>query len=107
QELIVDGFYGQIYLSPTKELREEFQALIQEEKKLAASLEPLRNQPAQTKDNHRVQLMVNTGLGADVSLALAAGAEGIGLYRTETPFMIRDRFPTAEEQRVLYHQLLA
>lgn len=107
KEIIVDGFYGQIYVSPNPSLKHEFENLAEEERELDASLEAFRDQPAQTKDGHRVTLMVNTGLGADVSLSLAAGAEGVGLYRTETPFLMRDRFPSGEEQRVIYRQLLA
>lgn len=107
REIIVDGYYGQIYIDPSSALREEFQHLAQEERELDASLEVLRDKPAQTKDRHRISLMVNTGLGTDVSLSLAAGAEGVGLYRTETPFLMRDRFPSGEEQRVIYRQLLA
>ena len=106
KEIIIDGFYGQIYVNPSRKLRQEFESLAEQERELDASLESLRDEPAQTKDGHRVTLMVNTGLGADVSLSLAAGAEGVGLYRTETPFMIRDRFPSGEEQRVIYRQLL-
>ncbi len=107
EDIIIDGYYGQIYIAPSTELREEFQRLALEEHELTASLEALRDDPAQTADSERVSLMVNTGLGADVGLSLAAGAEGVGLYRTETPFLMRDRFPTSEEQRVLYRQLLA
>lgn len=107
REIIVDGYYGQIYVEPSRVLQEEFQRLANEEKELDASLEKLRDKPAETKDGHRITLMVNTGLGTDVSLSLAAGAEGVGLYRTETPFLMRDRFPTGEEQRVIYRQLLA
>lgn len=107
KEIIVDGYYGQIYVSPTPSLREEFEKLAEEERQLDKQLEPLRDLPAQTKDGSRIALMVNTGLGADVSLSLAAGAEGVGLYRTETPFSMRDRFPSGEEQRVVYRQLLA
>jgi len=107
KEIIVDGYYGQIYVSPTRDLREEFQRLSQEEHELTASLEAFRDTPAQTKDGNRISLMANTGLGADVSLSLVAGAEGVGLYRTETPFLVRDRFPSGEEQRVIYRQLLA
>src|SRR6185312_12401226 len=106
KEIIIDGFYGQIYVAPNSALREEFQKLALEEHELTASLEALRDDPAQTADGERVSLMVNMGLGADVGLSLAAGAEGVGLYRTETPFLVRDRFPTSEEQRVLYRQLL-
>lgn len=107
KEMIVDGYYGQIYINPTPALREEFQHVVQEERELDKSLQVLRDKPAQTKDKHRIALMVNTGLGTDVSLSLAAGAEGVGLYRTETPFLMRDRFPSGEEQRVIYKQLLA
>jgi phosphotransferase system enzyme I (PtsP) len=106
KEIIVDGYYGQMYVNPRASLREEFEQLAREERLLDASLEKLRDQPAETKDGHRVMLMVNTGLGADIGLSLAAGADGVGLYRTEIPFMVRDRFPSGEEQRVIYRQLL-
>lgn len=107
KEIIVDGFYGQIYVTPNDSLKEEFEGVISEEQKLEKSFESLRDKPCLTKDNKRVILMVNTGLGTDVSSSLAAGADGCGLYRTETPFLIRDRFPSGEEQRVIYRQLLA
>lgn len=107
KDIIVDGYYGQIYVSPSDSLRAEFNRLIQEEKKLDATLDEIRDLPAVTKDDYRVGLMVNTGLGADVSISLAAGAEGVGLYRTEIPFLLRDRFPSGEEQRIIYRQLLA
>lgn len=105
--IVVDGYYGQIYVSPSASLTAEFERLIQEEQKLDATLEEIRDLPAETTDGHRVSLLVNTGLGADIGMSLAAGAEGVGLYRTEIPFMMRDRFPSAEEQRIIYRQLLA
>jgi phosphotransferase system enzyme I (PtsP) len=107
KELIVDGYYGQVHVSPAANLCAEFSRLIQEEQKLDATLEKVRDLPAMTKDGYRMGLMVNAGLGADISLSLAAGAEGVGLYRTEIPFLMRDRFPSAEEQRIIYRQLLA
>ncbi|HLB41262.1 MAG TPA: phosphoenolpyruvate--protein phosphotransferase [Gammaproteobacteria bacterium] len=107
KEIIVDGYYGQVYISPSQSLRDEFERLIQEEQKLDATLEEIRDLPAITKDGHRIGLLVNTGLGADISISLAAGAEGVGLYRTEIPFLMRDRFPSGEEQRIIYRQLLA
>jgi phosphotransferase system enzyme I (PtsP) len=47
---------------------------------------------------------VNIGLTGDISRSLDRGAEGIGLFRTEVPFMTKDRFPTEEEQRVIYRE---
>lgn len=107
KEIIVDGYYGQLYASPSSAIRQEFAILAKEEQKLDASLELLRDLPAETQDGHRVMMLVNTGLGTDVGLSLAAGAEGAGLYRTEVPFLIRDQFPSGEEQRIIYRQLLS
>ncbi len=107
EDIILDGYYGQVYVSPSQTLRVEFDRLLEEEKKLDAALDEIRDLPAVTQDDHQINLMVNTGLGADVSFALASGAEGVGLYRTEIPFMMRDRFPSTEEQRIIYRQLLA
>lgn len=106
QEIIVDGYYGEIYLSPSKTIRKEFTALIREEKELDAELQVLRDYPAETTDGHILSLYINAGLAADVGRSLNVGAQGVGLYRTEVPFMMRDRFPSEEEQRLIYRQLL-
>ena len=72
KEIIVDGYYGQIYVSPSQSLRTEFERLIQEEQKLDAELDEIRDLPAVTKDGHRISLMVNTGLGADISIVISS-----------------------------------
>lgn len=106
EEIIVDGYHGRIYLMPSAPLREEFARLMQEEKELYAGLERLQHEEAITPDGHRMPLLVNAGLEADIPSSLDVGAEGVGLYRTEVPFLIRDRFPTEEEQRQIYRQML-
>lgn len=105
-EIIVDGHYGQVYISPSPELSREFIALVEEERELDTTLAELHGVPAITPDGHMIALFVNTGLPADAGLSLSVGAEGVGLYRTEIPFMARDRFPAEEEQRIIYRQLL-
>jgi len=105
--LIVDGYYGHIYIDPTPTLINEFTTLIAEEAELNENLQTLRNLPAETLDGHQIDLRVNAGLAIDSGLPLSVGAEGVGLFRTEVPFMIRDTFPAEEEQKVLYKQLLA
>ena len=106
QELIVDGYNGQIYLSPSADIKKEFKALAHEEQQLDEELQSLRDLPAATTDGHVLALYVNTGLAIDGGLSLSVGSEGVGLYRTEMTFMIRDRFPSEEEQRIMYRQLL-
>ncbi len=106
KELIVDGYDGEVYVSPSTTIKKEFRALAEEERELDEELQNLRDLPAETADGHEISLQVNTGLAIDASLSFSVGAEGIGLYRTEMPFMIRHRFPTEEEQRIMYRQLL-
>lgn len=105
-ELILDGYNGYVYYNAPIELRTQFQAIYDEEQQISKGLEALRDLPCETTDGHRIPLWVNTGLMADVVRSLERGAEGIGLYRTEVPFLLRDRFPSEEEQRIIYRQQL-
>ncbi|MBS3804797.1 MAG: phosphoenolpyruvate--protein phosphotransferase [Oleiphilaceae bacterium] len=106
KEVIVDGFEGKIFASPSDELRAYYQEICEEEAELFRGLEELRDKPCETTDGHRVSLLVNTGLMTDVVRSLNHGAEGIGLYRTEVPFMIKERFPSEQEQRGYYREQL-
>lgn len=101
-EMIVDAYQGRIYVQPSRQLRTRYKDIIKEEQQLVAGLDAYRDVPAQTPDGHRVALYVNTGLMADVARAKDRGAEGVGLYRSEIPFMLRERFPGEEEQRGIY-----
>lgn len=104
--VIVDGFYGQVFISPSKMLLAEYKQLIQKEDELNQSLIALRDKPAETTDEHRISLQVNTGLAIDSGMSMSVGAEGVGLYRSEVPFMSRDRFPSEDEQYIIYKQTL-
>jgi phosphotransferase system enzyme I (PtsI)/phosphotransferase system enzyme I (PtsP) len=66
----------------------------------------LKDHPAITPDGFRVRLYANTGLLTDISPGLERGAEGIGLYRSEIPFMVHANFPTEEEQFQIYRNVL-
>ncbi len=105
-EFIVDGYMGRIYIEASPAIREEYSRLAIEETQLSKDLRRLRRLPAETSDGRKIPLYVNTGLMADITPSKKSGAEGIGLYRTEFPFMIRDRFPGEEEQRLIYRQVL-
>lgn len=105
-EMIVDAYQGKVYIQPSRQLRSRYKDIIREEQQLVAGLDAYRNVPAITPDGHRVALYVNTGLMADVARAQDRGAEGVGLYRSEIPFMLREHFPGEEEQRSIYRQQL-
>jgi phosphotransferase system enzyme I (PtsP) len=103
-QIVVDGFYGEVNANPSRRVLEQYQALIAQEEEFSAELETLRDLPSETLDGWRIRLWVNIGLAGDITRSLDRGAEGIGLFRTEVPFMTQDRFPTEEEQRVIYRE---
>src|SRR5690625_668249 len=105
-EVIIDGRQGVVIVNPSDATRRHYAAIRLEESLLAADLETLRDLPCITADDHRIALWVNTGLRIDTQLSLDRGAEGVGLYRTEMSFFLRDRFPTEEEQRKIYREQL-
>lgn len=106
QRLVVDGYNGRIYVNPHADLLTRFEGLLAEDEALFEELAPLAHRPAETADGTVIPLWVNTGVAADVQRAREFGAEGVGLYRTEVSFLLRDRFPSEEEQRQLYREQL-
>ena len=106
QQIVVDGYTGQIYVRPSQTILDEFHRLISEERALDAELKELIDEPSETLDGVHIPLYVNTGLLSDISPSLKSGAEGVGLYRTEIPFLMRDGFPGEDEQAQIYKQVL-
>lgn len=106
QELVVDGYRGKVLSNLSDEKKQHYLNIIAEELTLVQGLEGLVNKPCTTLDGTTHEMLVNTGLMTDVVRALDRGAEGVGLYRTEVPFMMRDRFPSEFEQTEIYRQQL-
>lgn len=104
--LLVDGHQGRVFIEPSPAVIDEFQRLIKDETEFAAELAAIRDLPAKTPDGARVSLQANAGLLSDLAPILASGAEGIGLYRTEFTFMVRDSFPTEDDQYQVYREVL-
>jgi phosphotransferase system enzyme I (PtsP) len=105
-DLVVDGYNGSAFINPDKSILDEYSRYLEEEAAIEQDLLGLKNQPAVTIDQHQVTLLVNSGLMSDHTPSLRSGAEGVGLYRTEIPFQIRDRFPSEEEQYLIYRDVL-
>lgn len=106
QYLIADGYSGNVFVSPAPAVRLEYERLAKEEEILNAELINIRDDPSVTEDGKHIPLKANTGLLSDITPSLNSGAEGIGLYRTEFPFMVSQRFPGEEEQYRIYRQAL-
>jgi phosphoenolpyruvate-protein phosphotransferase len=104
--VVVDGNTAQIIVRPNSSVVEEYNRFLKAQQQLKSDLQTLRDLPALTLDGVSIQLYANSGLLADISPGLEAGAEGLGLYRTEIPFMVSETFPSEEEQLDVYRQIL-
>ena len=104
--VIVDGNSGVVYVNPGVEVLREYQQLDREYRAFNRGLEEIHDLPAETRDGVRVTLGANVGLLVDVTLAQRHGAEGVGLYRTEVPFLTYRDLPDEEEQFDLYQRVL-
>lgn len=106
KKLVIDGYNGKVYGNPSEELLARFQEIVNEQVQLSEELEAIKDLPAETLDKHKIELWVNTGMVTDSATAKERGAEGIGLFRTEVPFLLKDRFPTEREQTEIYRPQL-
>jgi phosphotransferase system enzyme I (PtsI) len=100
--LIVDSDAGQVIVSPDEETLARYRALIEEQGRARSELRKLRGKLARTRDGVPIELLANIELPEDVRYALDAGADGVGLFRTEFLFMNRTELPTEDEQYEAY-----
>jgi phosphotransferase system enzyme I (PtsP) len=105
-DLVVDGNSGVIYVNPAVDVAREYDRLERDYSAFNRELETLKNVPPETTDGRRVSLYANIGLIADLEFAHRHGAQGIGLYRTEFPFLTYREFPDEEEQYELYARVV-
>ncbi len=106
-EMIVDAYQGRVFVNPPRRLRQRYKEVQKEEEQIAKDLKQYETKDAITPDGVSIPLFVNTGLMIDVVRGVQRGAKGVGLYRSEIPFMLRERFPGEEEQRAIYRQQLS
>jgi len=103
--LIVDGIEGVVYANPTSQQIEEFKSKQKDFETERVELAKLKFEPSITKDGHQVEIVANIGNPNDAKGAVANGAEGVGLYRSEFLYMGREELPSEEEQFQAYKQV--
>ena len=104
--IAMDGERGEVVVDPDGPVTAEFRERGANLARRRASAAGLRDRPAATADGERVRLVANIGTPGDAARALAAGAEGVGLFRTEFLFMSRQTPPTETEQVDAYRRVL-
>lgn len=103
---IVDGYSGELFVEPNDTLISEYKYVIAQEGTLASKVKQVKDLPAITPDGQAITLLLNAGLSSGFAHSKHSGATGVGLYRTEIPFMNRSCFPSEMEQTLLYQQVL-
>ncbi|MFQ6371343.1 phosphoenolpyruvate--protein phosphotransferase [Shewanella sp. YIC-542] len=104
--VVLNATRGQLMVSPSGAVISEYRSLLSAEKALQRQFMQEVKLPAQSLDGERIQLFINAGLISGLASELAEGADGVGLYRTEIPFMLHQRFPSESEQIKVYTQVL-
>lgn len=104
--VIVDGNAGEVIVNPDPAVLAEYQERRRTLEERKEKLRALKDLPAQTPDGKTFVLAANIGTPDDVDSALAYGAEGVGLYRTEFLYMDRADMPTEQEQYQAYRKVL-
>lgn len=100
--LIADGFLGVVLVNPSPQVLQEYRERQAEYARERAALALLRDAPAVTLDGICIKLEANIELPEEAQAAMLAGADGIGLFRSEFLFMGRHDLPTEEEQYQAY-----
>ncbi|MDX2274930.1 MAG: phosphoenolpyruvate--protein phosphotransferase [Hyphomonadaceae bacterium] len=104
--VILDGERGEIRMRPEPEVVAAYRQRLALRSERAAEFARLREKPAVSKDGVQFSLLLNAGLALDVHHLDEAGAEGIGLFRTEFQFMVSETLPRLESQTLLYRDVL-
>ena len=100
--VIIDGLEGRIIINPEKETQNKYQLRLEKDKKNKATLEMIKNLPAETMDGHTVNLSANISSIEDADTAVNHCADGIGLMRTELQYLGRSELPSEDELFKLY-----
>jgi phosphotransferase system enzyme I (PtsP) len=102
--VLIDAEVGNVYVDPSDEVLGQFESQQKARRTLAERKQAVKPITT-TRDGTRVSLFANINLLADLKVACEMHCEGVGLYRTEFPFMIRSNFPSEAEQFTIYSRL--
>lgn len=104
--VIVDAEEGTLHIRPDDSLYDAYKGRVSLRSERQAAYAALKDLPARTKDGTDVSLMLNAGLELDLDMMKQAGADGVGLFRTEFQFLVSESLPRVNDQIELYKTVL-
>ena len=105
--IIVDGDNGQIFVRPTESVQAILTDTIKAREQRRSLYASMRGIKTVTRNGVPISLNINCGMLADMQWLSETGADSVGLFRTEIPFMVRSTFPDLEQQTRIYSEVLA
>ncbi len=104
--LILDGYRGDIFIEPENIIIQEYNQIIEEDRVLSRLADGALDQQAELSNGESVCIQLNAGLSLKYEQQINQAVDGVGLYRTELPFMLHNGFPSEDEQKQLYQEML-
>ena len=102
----LDGYRGELTVSPDEKTEAELKKRLEEEKALCENMEKLKSTPAMTKDGERIAVCINIGKPSDMDGAEEESIDGVGLFRSEFLYSAADKKPSCEEQIKAYRDVI-
>jgi phosphotransferase system, enzyme I, PtsP len=103
--IVLDGDQALVYVRPPDDIKNRVLERMQAQALRLAQYSSERHLPTVSRDGVPIELLINAGMAADVRAIHECGAVGIGLYRTEIPFLLRRTLPDAASQAVVYREI--
>lgn len=104
--VLLDGESGDVHIRPVESLAAGFKLRMNIRGEIDKAYEAIKHKPAITQDGQHVSLQLNAGLLVDLPQLDQAGADGIGLFRTEFQFMVSEFMPRLKDQTSLYRKAI-
>ena len=104
--IVVDGGAGLVYVNPPREVLQHYREVKRKAEARKRALAKLAGLPSVTRDGEGVSLLANLGKASEVGAAVKVNADGVGLFRTEFPFLARSDAPSEQEQFEHYRQVI-
>ncbi|MBI1207176.1 MAG: phosphoenolpyruvate--protein phosphotransferase [Azospirillum sp.] len=104
--LVIDGNHGQVFVRPGEDIQSDFADSLRRAENWERLYAEGRDLPSISRDGVAVSIQINCGLLLDLAHLADSGADGIGLYRTEIPFMVQSTYPDVPTQTALYAKVI-
>ena len=96
--ILIDGYEGLVFINPSAETVKEYDQIANKQREIERSFQEELVEKTETLDGHSIELMANIEASDDISASIQDSFDGIGLFRTESIYLMKNGMPSEEEQ---------